>query len=94
MILHAVRHFELSALPGQLFALDLDAPNFLAALFFLGVLLAADLLQERYGPLRPYITRRALPVRWTLYLCAVLTVLIFGIYGPGYNARAFTYFQF
>ena len=94
MILHAVRHFELSALPGQLFALDLDAPNFLAALFFLVVLLAADLLQERYGPLRPYITRRALPVRWTLYLCAVLTVLIFGIYGPGYNARAFTYFQF
>ncbi len=94
MLLHAVRHFELSALPGQLFALELDAPNFLAALFFLGVLLAADLLQERYGPLRPYITRRALPVRWTLYLCAVLTVLIFGIYGPGYNARAFTYFQF
>ena len=39
-------------------------------------------------------SRRALPVRWTLYLCAVLTVLIFGIYGPGYNARAFTYFQF
>ena len=60
----------------------------------LGVLWIADLLRERYGPLRPYITRQALPVRWAFYLCAVLTVLIFGIYGPSYSARAFAYFQF
>lgn len=94
MIAHTAANFQLSALPGRLFSLALDAPDFLAALFFLGVLLAVDLLQKRYGPLRPYITRQALPVRWALYLCAVLTVLIFGIYGPSYNARAFAYFQF
>jgi hypothetical protein len=58
------------------------------------VLLCADLLQERYGPLRPCITRQALPVRWAVYLAGVLAVLIFGIYGPGYDARAFAYFQF
>jgi len=56
--------------------------------------LAADLLQERYGSLRPKIAGLALPVRWIVYLVGVLTVLIFGIYGPNFDARAFTYFQF
>ena len=94
MLAHMVRNFQLSALPGQLFALKLDMPNFLVALACIGVLLCADLLRERYGPLRPWLTRQALPVRWALYLCGVLAVLIFGVYGPGYDARAFTYFQF
>lgn len=94
MLSHMVGSFQLSALPGQLLSLNLDAPNFLVALASLGVLFTADLLRERCGPLRPRITRLALPVRWGLYLCAVLTVLIFGIYGPGYDARAFAYFQF
>ncbi len=94
MLAHMARNFQLAALPGQLLSLELDGPNFLVALAALGVLWIADLLRERYGPLRPYITRQALPVRWAFYLCTVLTVLIFGIYGPSYSARAFAYFQF
>ncbi len=94
MLAHMAGSFQLAALPGQLLSLGLDGPNFLVALAALGVLWTADLLRERYGPLRPYITRQALPVRWAFYLCAVLTVLIFGIYGPSYSARAFAYFQF
>ncbi len=94
MLVHTVRNFQLSALPGQLFALKLDAPNFLVALAAVGALALADLLQECYGSLRPYITRQVLPARWAIYLCAVLAVLIFGIYGPEYSARAFAYFQF
>lgn len=94
MLAHAVRNFQLSSLTRQLFSLELDAPNFLVALVCLGVLLCADLLRERYGPLRSCITRQVLPVRWVIYLCAVLAVLIFGVYGPEYSARAFAYFQF
>lgn len=94
MLVHMFTQLHPFVFMGQLFHLELDKLNFLAALFFLGVLLAADLLQERYGSLRPYITRQALPVRWAVYLAGVLAVLIFGIYGPQYDARAFTYFQF
>ena len=94
MLVHAVRNAQLSALPGQLLSLKLDGPNFLLSLACVGVLLAAGLLRERHGPLRPYITRQALPVRWAFYLCGVLAVLVFGLYGPGYDARAFAYFQF
>ena len=94
MVVHMFTQPHPFVLMGQLFALQLDKLNFLAAVGGIGVLLCADLLQERYGPLRPYITRRALPVRWAVYLAGVLAVLIFGIYGPGYDARAFAYFQF
>ena len=93
MLAHTLRNFQLSALPGQLLNLKLNGPNFLAALAGVGVLLTADLLQERLGPLRPRLVRLALPVRWAFYLAAVLAVLIFGVYGPGYDARAFAYFQ-
>ena len=77
-----------------LFALGLDRANFLAALAALALLFLADLLQARYGSLRPWIARQVLPVRWAVYLAGALTVLIFGIYGPTYDVRAFTYFQF
>ena len=94
MVVHMFTQPHPFVLLGQLFTLALDKLNFLAAVGGIGVLLCADLLQERYGSLRPHITRRALPARWAVYLAGVLAVLIFGIYGPGYDARAFAYFQF
>ena len=36
-------------------------------------------------------------IKWKLiamYLGLVLIVLVFGVYGPGYDVKAFTYFQF
>lgn len=94
MLVHTVRQFQLSLLFGQLFSLGLDSANFQVALLTVAVLVATDLLRERLGSLRPLVTRRCLPVRWSFYLVGVLTVLIFGIYGPGYDAAAFIYFQF
>ena len=94
MLAHAVGNFQLSALVGQLFSLGLDKANFFVALLAVAALLAADLFRERRGPLRPRLTCRPLPVRWACYLAGVLAVLIFGIYGPGYDAAAFIYFQF
>ena len=29
-----------------------------------------------------------------LYLAAVMAIIIFGVWGPGYSAQAFIYFQF
>ena len=33
-------------------------------------------------------------VRGALYLAAVMAIVIFGVWGPGYAAQAFIYFQF
>lgn len=57
-------------------------------------LLVIDLLHER-GYTLIQLTRR-LPnfVTGLLALVCVLLIVVFGIWGPGYNAQAFIYFQF
>ena len=43
---------------------------------------------------RMYVAKKALPVRWILYLVLLFAVLICGVYGPGYDASSFIYGQF
>jgi len=38
--------------------------------------------------------RQRTPVRWAVYYAAILTVVIFGFYGPVYSAASFAYFKF
>lgn len=78
---------------GGLRHLGLDLPNLAALAVVIGILIAADLAKER-RPLRPVITARPLPVRWAVYLAGIYALLIFGMYGPGFNASQFIYFQF
>ena len=58
------------------------------------VLLAVDAARERGLPLRRMVTAQPLPLRWLVYYAAVLSLLVFGIWGPQYDAAAFLYFQF
>ena len=86
--------FRLSALAGEgLYAYGLDRADMLAALGSLAVLITVDLLAERGGLLEK-LERKPLPVRWTVYLLLIFSILIFGVYGPEYNAAAFIYFAF
>lgn len=85
-------HFE-ALLEGGLFTLGLDRPDFTVALISLTVLILGDLLQERW-PMGEILERQVFPVRWVLYLLVIFSVLIFGIYGPGYDAASFIYFAF
>ena len=64
--------------------------------FLLGALLLLflfDLADERTDAIA-MVSRWPLAVRWGCYLGLALIVLIFGVYGPGYDVRAFAYFQF
>ncbi len=86
--------FRLSALAGDaLFSYGLDKPDFIAALAALAVLIVCDLLAER-GDLLDRLESRPLPLRWAVYLLLIFSILIFGVYGPEYNAAAFIYFAF
>lgn len=79
---------------GTLFTLGLDGYNLFALFCALLVLLAVDLLHERGISIRQGLARQALVYRWLTYYAALFAVLIFGIWGPGYDAAAFLYFQF
>lgn len=55
-----------------------------------------SLIQERAGDndnttIRNKLAQTALPVRWLILLAGFAAVLMFGVYGPGYDAAAFIY---
>ncbi|MCH5291198.1 MAG: MBOAT family protein [Treponema sp.] len=83
---------------GTLFRLGLDAKDFFVMVIgLLIVLLVSNLEQGRDGRtlhVREALARQNLVFRWLIYLGLVLSVVVFGMYGPGYNPAAFIYFQF
>jgi D-alanyl-lipoteichoic acid acyltransferase DltB (MBOAT superfamily) len=78
---------------GTLYTLGLNQTEFTLTLFFIGVLTVGDLLQTKYK-VRETLAKQNLVFRWTFYLFAILTIVVFGVYGPQYNATPFIYFQF
>lgn len=78
---------------GSLYTLGLDRPNFLFAVVSIFVLWSVSMLQQK-GSVRERIAGSNFVFRWAIYLAMILCVIIFGVYGPGYNAASFVYMQF
>ena len=55
------------------------------------VLLTVSILQENGLKLRETLAKQNIVFRWAIYLIALIVVLVFGIYGPMYNAADFIY---
>ena len=67
--------------------------NMFMAAVAICVLWCVDLLQEKYS-LRESLARRKLWLRWLIIFAGLFSVIIFGVYGPGYDAKSFIYEQF
>lgn len=59
-----------------------------------GIVLLVDILNERGVDVCTRIARGRIWVRWPILLGLILTILVFGIYGPSGDAGAFLYTQF
>ena len=71
----------------------LDRDNIALAIFAIAVLLVVDILQEKFK-LREQINQQGIVFRWLIFLVGLFAVIIFGVYGPGYDAGSFIYEQF
>ncbi len=78
---------------GSLFNMGLDAKDFFVMLFGFLVLLAVSALQEK-GSVRDKLAEQNLLFRWGIVVLLFVVVLIFGVYGPGYEAQSFIYEAF
>lgn len=58
------------------------------------ILFTFEVIHERKMSVTELTDRFPFPVRGALYLLAVMFIVIFGVWGPGYSAQAFIYFQF
>lgn len=79
---------------GTLMQLGLEMVDYLLIATMILILLVVGILQERGVHLRDSIAQQNIIFRWTLYMGALIFVLLAGIYGPGYSASEFIYQQF
>ncbi|MBR1692754.1 MAG: MBOAT family protein [Lachnospiraceae bacterium] len=79
---------------GSLEALGLDHYHWLLVLLFIGILLFADYLHEKGVNIREGIARQHIVFRWLLFYGAVISLLVFGMYGPVYDSVSFIYEKF
>ncbi len=79
---------------GSLYTLGLDGPNFRLMIVSIFILLAADIAKRCGITIREKIVEQDYLFRWVFIACAVVFILLFGVWGPGYSAANFIYFQF
>ena len=80
-------------LDDKLFSYGLNGYQLLLAACAVLVLWIVDLLQEKMK-LRDALAKEPLVFRWILIFGCLFAIIIFGIYGPGYDAASFIYQQF
>lgn len=78
---------------GSLYNLGLDQKDFIVGILAILALTIVSLLR-RNTRLIDLIGKQNIIVRWVFYFTFLYSILIFGIYGPGYEAQQFIYFQF
>lgn len=79
---------------GSLLDLGLDTANWICLSIGIIVLLVVDIAHEKGFHFRDAIASQGIVFRWIVYFAAIGVILVFGIYGSGYDAAAFIYQQF
>lgn len=79
---------------GSLYTHGLDQKDFYVALLGIMVIFVVDYMHEQDISVRAMIARQPIILRWLVYYSAIFGLLIFGMYGPGFNAVSFAYGAF
>ncbi|MBR4173441.1 MAG: MBOAT family protein [Clostridia bacterium] len=90
----ALKFNAASLINGGIAELGLDIANLWVLFAAVLVLVAVSILKNVFGDVAKKAEKTNIFVRWVVYLLLIFTVLIFGIYGPGFEASQFIYFQF
>ena len=79
---------------GELYNLGLNRLEFWITMLGIIILLSVDYLHYKKIRIRAILARQGIWFRWLTYTAVIFSLLIFGTYGPNYDASAFIYFQF
>lgn len=94
---HALRMFKQMTINMQttsLLDIGLDKGNWLVLIVAILILYVVDILHECKKSVFVIVNSKPLVVRWVLYLGLIWFIILFGIYGVGYDTGQFIYFQF
>ncbi len=83
----------MALLDGSLYTFGLNARNFWLAVICILILWAVSMMQQRFC-IREKLAEQNIVFRWLILYLAIFAILIFGVYGIGYDAGSFVYEQF
>ena len=82
----------------QIAGLGLGKKEYLLILVCTVLLFVISIVQEKLSHkgfgLRQYLDQKPFALRWAALFIGVLVIVVFGVYGSGYNAADFVYMQF
>lgn len=78
----------------SLYDMGLDRKDFWMLCFSIIILWVISYMQEHGIKIRQELAKQNLLFRWVIYWIAIFGILVFGIYGEGYDPVQFIYFQF
>jgi D-alanyl-lipoteichoic acid acyltransferase DltB (MBOAT superfamily) len=79
---------------GIFMEMGLTLRDWYVVFFMVLLLLIVGIVQERGIRIRQSVAAWVLPARWAFYMAAIVFLVLFGVYGPGYSASDFIYQQF
>ena len=79
---------------GRLYNIGFTGADFIVLIIGMIIMFVVSLLQEKGYNIRETISKQNIPFRWCLYYMIIFAIILFGIYGPGYNVSDFIYGQF
>ena len=79
---------------GSLYNLGVSQKQFLVLMISLVLLLVVSAIQERGIVVREALDRQNVVFRIAFYCIFIYAIVLFGVYGQGYDASSFTYAQF
>ncbi|MEE1330854.1 MAG: MBOAT family O-acyltransferase [Acutalibacteraceae bacterium] len=94
MMVKIFTSFSAATLLKDSLSCGMDKHDFLIVALGVAVIFVVSLLKEKGVKIRESLAKQKLPVRWAVYACLALSVIIFGAYGIGYDAVDFIYGQF
>ena len=79
---------------GSLYKHGLDSADFFVAIVGLIIVVVTDLVNYNGFVIRERILKQGIWIRYIIVIVAIISILVFGIWGPGYDSAAFIYQQF
>ncbi len=76
---------------GSLYTHGLDQKDFYIALIGMILMMFVDARHEHGHEIRKTIAAQPIVLRWIVYLGAMMAIVVFGIYGSGYDPASFVY---
>ncbi|MGN0383859.1 MAG: MBOAT family O-acyltransferase [Eubacterium sp.] len=78
---------------GTLFSYGLTAKSLNVIIVSIAILITVSVLQEK-GSLRERLRNENIVLRWGLMFGIIFAILVYGVYGPGYDSSSFAYMEY